>query len=274
MKVFISADMEGLAGVSGWEQVTETHPEYRLTVELFLKEVNAAVEGAMAGGAKEILVNDSHAGMRNLPIEQLNPGASLIQGNLKPLSMVQGVEGGCDLAFFLGYHAGVGSPAAICDHSYSSRSLFQVKWNGQTMSEAALNAAVCGHFQVPVGLVSGDRETVRQAQALFPGIATVSTKEGISRFAACHRHPLLVREEIRQKAKWAVQHLDQACLFQIKPPVEMEVTFADTARADLAGLVPGTIRQDGRSVVYQAPGILAAFSVLQVFLLMARSLPA
>jgi len=274
MKVFISADMEGVAGVSSWEQVTETHPEYPPAVELLWKEVNAAVDGAMAGGAKEILINDSHGSMRNLPIEKLNPCASLIQGNLKPLSMVQGVDQGCDLAFFLGYHAAVGSPAAICDHSYSSRSLFQVKWNGQTMSEAALNAAVCGHFQVPVGLVSGDQETIRQAQALFPGIVTISTKQGVSRFAACHRHPVLVREEIRQKAKWAVEHLDQACLFCMKTPVEMEVTFTDTARADLAGLVPGTIRQDGRSVVYQAPGILAAFSVLQVYLLMARSLPA
>jgi D-amino peptidase len=266
--------MEGVAGVSCWEQVNETHAEYPAAVELLWQEVNAAVDGAMAGGATEIVINDSHAGMRNLPIEKLNPAASLIQGSLKPLSMVQGVERGSDLAFFLGYHAAVGSPAAICDHSYSSRSLFQVKWNGQVMSEAALNAAVCGHFAVPVGLVSGDQETVRQAQALFPGIATVPTKEGISRFAACHRHPLVVREEIRQKAKWAVEHLDQACLFQIQTPVEMEVTFTDTARADLAGLVPGTIRQDGRSVIYRTPGILEAFSVLQVYLLMARSLPA
>jgi D-amino peptidase len=272
MKVYISADLEGISGMVSWDQMKEGTLEFEKAVDLMLKEVNAAVEGAIKGGADEVLVNDSHGYMRNLPIEGLHPKARLISGFVKPLSMVEGVEG-ADLAFFIGYHAGVGTGSSICDHSYSSSSVFRLRINGLDFSETAINAAVCGYFRVPVGLVTGDRETVNQAKALLPGVLTVETKIGISRFAASCRHPLEVRQEIEEKAQAALSKL-KAGGFQVmcvEAPVKLEVTFTQTGKADVAELLPGTERLDGRTILYQGKDILEAFRVLQALLLIARS---
>ena len=271
MKVYISADMEGISGIVSWEQVTDSHPEYARSVMLMLREVNAAIEGALLGGADEILVNDSHASMRNLPIEELNPRASLLSGNIKPLSMVQGVESGFDLAFFLGYHGAVGSNQAICDHSYSSSSVFSVSLNGQAMSETGINAALCGFYGTPVALVSGDEATVAQAQVLLTDVETVATKRAVGRFAAICRHPLLVREEIQQKARRAVEEAVRFHPFRLTPPIQLEVVFSQSSKADLAELLPGSVRLDGRRLLFRGENMPEIFRVLQAFLILARA---
>ncbi|MGB9833535.1 MAG: M55 family metallopeptidase [bacterium] len=272
MKVYISADLEGISGMVSWDQMKEDTPEYAKAVELMLKEVNAAVEGAVKGGASEVLVNDSHGYMRNLPIEGLHPKANLISGFIKPLSMVQGAEG-ADLAFFIGYHAGVGTRASICDHSYSSGSVFRLSINGKDFSETAINAAVCGHFGVPVGLVTGDQETVNQARVILPGVLTVATKVGITRFAASCRHPLEVRKEIEEKAQAALIKFKEGGFqpFLVETPVTMEITFMQTAKADVAELLPGTERLDGRTLIYRGKDILEVYRALQALLFLARS---
>lgn len=272
MKVYISADLEGISGMVSWDQMKEGTPEYEKAVDLMIKEVNAAVAGALKGGASEVIVNDSHGYMKNLPIEGLHPKTRLISGFIKPLSMVEGVEE-ADLAFFIGYHAGVGTKASICDHSYSSSSVFRLRINGVDYSETAINAAVCGYFRVPVGLVTGDRETVKQAKAFLPGVLTVETKIGISRFAASCRHPLEVRQEIEEKAQAALSKFKEG-EFQavcVEAPVDLEVTFTQTGKADVAELLPGTERLDGRTVLFRGKDILEAFRVLQALLLLARS---
>ncbi|MEI6509826.1 MAG: M55 family metallopeptidase [bacterium] len=271
MKVYISADMEGISGIVSWEQVTESHPEYARSVILMLREVNAAIEGALLGGADEILVNDSHASMRNLPIEELNPRALLLSGNTKPFSMVQGVETGFDLAFFLGYHGAVGSNRAICDHSYSSSSIFSVSLNGQAMSETGINAALCGFYGAPVALVSGDEETVGQAHTLLPDIETVAAKRAIGRFAAICRHPQLVREEIQQKARRAVEEAVRFHPYCLTPPIQMEIVFSQSSKADFAELLPGSRRLDGRRLFFQGENMAETFRALQAFLVLARA---
>jgi D-amino peptidase len=271
MKIFISVDLEGISGLVSWDQMTGNSPEYAKAVDLMLKEVNAAVEGAIKGGANEVVVNDSHGYMKNLPAEGLHPNASLVSGDLKPLSMVQGVEGS-DLVFFIGYHAGVGTKAGICDHTYSSKSVFQLKFNGQAFSETAINAAVCGHYGVPVGLVTGDLETVNQAKALLPDALTVITKTGISRFAAYLRHPQEVRTEIASKAQMAVKEAQRFQPFRIQTPVVMEITFVHSAKADLVELVPGTERVDSRTIQFKGENVLEVYRALQVFLILAQSI--
>lgn len=277
MKVFISADLEGISGLVSWDQMKEGTPEYDRAVDLMVKEVNSAVEGAIKGGADQVVVNDSHGYMRNIPIEKLHPKANLISGFTKPFSMVQGVEG-TDIAFFIGYHAGVGTRAAICDHSYSSGSVFQLKINGVDFSETAINAAVCGHFGVPVALLTGDEQTVEQAKAFLPGILTVTTKTGITRFSAHLRHPLEVRVEIEEKASLAVKQFlkgnqDSPAFssFTVKPPVILEVTLLHSAKADVAELLPGVKRLDGRTLLFKANDILEAFRALLAILYLARS---
>lgn len=276
MKVFISADLEGISGLVSWDQMKEGTPEYERAVDLMVKEVNSAVEGAVKGGADQVVVNDSHGYMRNINIENLHPRASLISGFTKPLSMVQGVEGS-GLAFFIGYHAGVGTMGAICDHSYSSGSVFQLKVNGVDFSETAINAAVCGHFGVPVALLTGDEQTVEQAKVFLPGVLSVATKTGITRFSAHLRHPLEVRAEIEEKAREAVEKFlkgnpDSPTFlpFIVKPPVLLEVTLLHTAKADVAELLPGVKRLDGRTLLFKAGDILEAFRALQAMLFLAR----
>ncbi|MCR4428213.1 MAG: M55 family metallopeptidase [Caldiserica bacterium] len=276
MKVFISADLEGISGLVSWDQMKEGTPEYERAVDLMVKEVNSAVEGAVKGGADQVVVNDSHGYMRNINIENLHPKASLISGFTKPLSMVQGVEGS-DLAFFIGYHAGVGTREAICDHSYSSGSVFQLKVNGVDFSETAINAAVCGHFGVPVALLTRDEQTVEQAKVFLPGALSVATKTGITRFSAHLRHPREVRAEIEEKAREAVEKFLQGnpnsptfFPFTVKPPVLLEVTLLHTAKADVAELLPGVKRLDGRTLLFKAGDILEAFRALQAMLFLAR----
>jgi D-amino peptidase len=273
MRVYISADMEGIAGVVSWEQVLEGSPEYARTVTLMMREVNAAVEGAVLGGADEVLVNDSHATMRNLPIDELHPRSSLVSGNLKPFSMVQGVEAGYDLALFLGYHAAVGSSCAICDHSYSSSSVFSISLNGSAMSETGINAALCGHFGVPVAMVTGDETTVVQARQLLGDLETVVTKQALSRFSAICRHPAAVREEIQQKARRAVEERERFHPYRLEPPIDLEVVMAHSGKADLAELLPGSRRLGGRTVAFRAEDMPLAFRALQAFLLLARAIP-
>ncbi|TMI77011.1 MAG: hypothetical protein E6H04_14555, partial [Bacillati bacterium ANGP1] len=127
MKVFISADMEGTAGVTDWDQVMPDQPDYARFRRLMTEEVNAAILGALEGGAKEIVVNDSHNTMRNLLIEELHPLAQLISGSPKPYSMMQGIDNTFDAVFFTGYHAAAGTQNGILDHTYSSLSVRQLK---------------------------------------------------------------------------------------------------------------------------------------------------
>jgi len=139
MKVYISCDMEGVSGIVDSKQTRMDGEEYKRAQKLMTGEVNAAIEGALAGGATEILVNDSHGLMRNILIEELNPNAQLISGSSKPLSMMQGIDESFDAAFFIGYHAQAGTPYSVLDHTYSSI-VYQVSLNGRPVGETGLNA--------------------------------------------------------------------------------------------------------------------------------------
>ena len=172
MKVLISADMEGTCGVSSWVQVTpsenasagEPHNqgEYDRARHRMTAEVNAAIEGALEGGADEVIVNDSHDGMRNLIADSLHPSCRFISGNDKPLSMMQGVDLediGC--AFFTGYHAKAGTPGGPLAHTWSGW-VNDVRFDGRSTGEFGINAAIAGHFGVPITLVVGDEKAVAQ----------------------------------------------------------------------------------------------------------------
>ena len=163
MKVLISADMEGTCGVTSWVQVMppeyggqhSSTVEYEMARRRMTREVNAAVEGALAGGAEEVIVNEAHNGMRNLIPEELHPSVRFITGNDKELGMVQGVqEEGIGAVFYTGYHARAGTPAAPLAHTWTGY-VNDVRFNGQSTGEYGINAAVAGHFGVPVTLVKG-----------------------------------------------------------------------------------------------------------------------
>jgi D-amino peptidase len=252
MRVYISVDMEGVAGVVHEDQTDPTEPrhagEYNRFRKLMTQEANAAIAGALEAGAKTILVNDSHWLMRNLLAEDLNPAAELLSGGPKRLSMVEGIEVGFDAAMFIGYHARAGTRNATIDHTYTSR-VYEARLNGEPVGELALNAAMAGVHGVAVALVSGDQALAAEARALLgDGIETVVVKQAVGRFAARSVAPSKACERVRAGAVAALGRKHSP--FRIPAPMRLEVDFALTQMADMAELVPGSTRTGGRTVSY------------------------
>jgi D-amino peptidase len=254
MRVYISVDMEGIAGVAHEDQTDPVDPrhagEYNRFRRLMTNEANAAIVGAIEAGAAAVLVNDSHWLMRNLLAEELHPAAELLSGGPKRLSMVEGIDGGFDAAMFIGYHARAGTRNATIDHTYTSR-VYEARLNGQSVGELAINAAMAGVFGVAVVLVSGDQSLAAEARTLLgDGVETVVVKQAVGRFAARSLAPAEACERIREGAAKALRR--RHAPFVLKPPIHLEVDFALTQMADMAELVPGSIRTAGRTLSYTA----------------------
>ena len=252
MRVYISVDMEGVAGVVHEDQTDPIDPrhagEYNRFRRLMTAEANAAIEGALAAGAERVLVNDSHWLMMNLLAEELHPAAELLSGGPKARSMVEGVEGGFDAALFVGYHARAGAGHAIIDHTYTSR-VHEARLNGRPVGELAINAALAGTYDVPVALVSGDQSLAAEARELLgPSVETVVVKHAVGRFAARSVAPSVACRLIRNGTAAALQRPHAP--LRIPAPVRLEVDFQITQMADMAELVPGSVRTAGRTVSY------------------------
>ena len=271
MKIFISADMEGVAGVTDWDQVMPDRPDYARFRRLMTEEVNAAILGAIEAGAKEIVVNDSHHTMRNLLIEELHPQAQLVSGSPKPHSMMQGIDTSFDAVFFTGYHAASGTQDGVLDHTYSSDAVRQVKLGPHAVGEAGLNAALAGHYKVPVALITGDATAVAQARKLLAHIEGVAVKEPIGRLAARSQQPVEARRQIKEGATRALRRVKDLRPFVLPKPVALEVEWMYTAMADRCMLFPGLTRVGPRTTSYKARDAEQAFSLFLACLVLARS---
>ncbi len=260
MKLYISADMEGTAAVASWTQVdpknTTEYPYYRRLMSL---EVRAAIDGARAAGATDVLVNDSHSSMRNVLWDELPDDVRMIYGNRKPFSMNEGIDASFAAAFFTGYHAGVGEADGTLDHTYSPDTVYAVRVNGIRCSEGLLNAALAGSYGVPVVLVTGDRVTVESLARHLPWIRTVATKEAIGRFAVNSLSPEFARRRIAAAAREAIERVGEAKPFVFDAPIDLEIDFTGTQNADFAELIPGVERIGGRTVRYVHDDFRVAF---------------
>ncbi|HTU81677.1 MAG TPA: M55 family metallopeptidase [Candidatus Acidoferrales bacterium] len=264
MKLYVSSDMEGVAGVCTWQQVDARtpHPEYAIYRKYYTQEVAAAIEGARAAGAGDVLVNDSHGPMRNFDLDELPADVRIVFGNRKPLSMVQQADGGFDGAFFVGYHGGIGDANAVLCHTYSPGVVYDVRLNGVRCSEATINAGLLGHFGVPLLLVTGDRTTVEGVREQMPWVRGVAVKESIGNFAASSLTPAAARRAIRLESEAAVAQAAGARPYLFTPPIELVVQFVKTEQADLVEMIPGFERAGSRSVrfVHDAfPVVFRAF---------------
>jgi len=274
MKILISADMEGVAGITAVEQTDPVgQPEYARSCELMTAEVRAACEGATAGGATDILVNDSHWNMRNIIHEQLPPDVRLIRGSLKPLSMNQGLDASCKAAAFVGYHAPVGTADAILDHTYTGETLYDVRVNGERCSEARVNAAVAGCFGVPVIFISGDQSACADARSFLPWVEAIEVKRAIGRYAASSLSPEQARKAISAGMQRAVAGVagGRAKPFSFASPVTLELVFTSTAKTDMASLLPGAERVDGRTLRYGDPDFLTVFRAFRAMMTLGAS---
>ena len=249
MKVFISIDMEGISGVASWRERQEVYSKH-MEADLL-----AAIHGAFDGGAKEIVVADSHSTGMNINPEVLPKNVQLVRGYPRVYYMMQGLTSDFDVVFFIGYHAPAGFIHGQMDHTFSSYTIYEVRVNGEVFGEAELNALYASYLGVPVGLITGDRALFEFSRPKFPdSVEFVVTKEGLSRYAA-KLYPLeQVRKEIRDKAKTAVMKKHE--LFNRSPDqdgnYEVEIDVIDTLKADFIAIMPGIERVSGRTLRYYA----------------------
>jgi D-amino peptidase len=250
MRIYISSDMEGVAGVCAWQQVearTPT-PDFAIFARYYTQEVTNAIEGARAGGATDVLVNDSHGPMRNLLLDELPGDVRVIFGNRKPFSMVQDADTGFGGAFFVGYHGATGDADAVLCHTYTPSVIYEVRLNGVRCSEATINAGLLGHYGVPLLLITGDRTTVEGAQAQMPWVHGVVVKDSIGNFAASSMTPAAAQRAIRRGAEEAVRSAEQAKLYRFESPVTLDVQLVTAAQAHLVATMPGFERTGPRSL--------------------------
>jgi len=266
MKVLISVDMEGICGVTSWVQVmppeVDGHPrstvEYERARARLTREVNAAVEGALEGGADEVVVNEAHDGMRNLVADDLHESVRFITGSDKPLGMMQGVDlPGVGAAFFVGYHAKAGTPHAPLAHTWTGY-VNDVRLNGRSTGEFGINAALAGHFGVPVTLVTGDDQAVAQVRAwVGEQVVGVVVKEGFTTFSALHLHPRRAQQLIHAGAREAVARAGGATAWRLAAGTRAEIDFDHQARAQACLFLPGVDRAGERTVAFTARDALA-----------------
>ena len=204
MKLFISSDIEGTAGIVDWQQVRASGADYELGRRLLTDEVNAAIDGAVEAGATEILVNDSHSTMQNIRPNALHGNTSYLSGRHKPLYMMEGLDGTFDAVFMVAYHGSIGAERAILSHTYNPLAVWDARLNGVAVGESALNALVAVHHRVPVVLITGDDATAEEARPFLPGAETVVVKRSITRFAAESLHPDRACQLIRDGAARAL----------------------------------------------------------------------
>ena len=273
MKILIAADMEGITGVVNWDQVDPGHSEYARFRKIMTAEVNAAVRGAFDGGAAEVVIADGHSRGCNILIEELDDRARLNSGTFAPFSMVEGIENGVDGVIYVGYHARAGTEQAILDHTWATR-VMGVWLNNILVGEAGLNAAVCGHFEAPILMVSGDQAVCAEVTALLGQVETVKVKQATSRFSAEHLPLDQSRQQIQAAAKRAVQRLkDGIAPKPYKPdlPVKVTLEFAQSDMVDSAMRFPGAVRVGGRRISYEAVDMPAAYRTFRAAVALAGS---
>jgi len=252
MRIYISADMEGVNGVVLKEHVDPACKEYEPARQWMVAEVNAAIEGAVAAGAREVVVNDSHNNMANLPVDKLHPLAHVVSGPGKPFSMVQDLDASFAAAFFVGYHARFGTANAIHDHIFAYSSYEAVWINDRQVGELGLNAGMAGHYGVPTVLVTGDAALCEEARALNPALHAVAVKEGRARHAA-HCYPFhQTLAAIREQSEKAVRGCRGISLISFPPPLTLRVRFQKAEMAEFASLLPDSQRIDAFTVECEA----------------------
>ena len=269
MRIFISADMEGVAGISSNSQREPDLRDYSWGRKLMTEEVNAAIRGAFEAGAKKVLVNDSHNTMDNLLPDLLDRRAKLITGNRKPLSMMQGISKQFDAALFIGYHAYRGTAQSVMDHTYSEGSINAVHVNGKPAGETYLNGLFAGAFGVPLVMVSGDQSLRQEVQALDPKIEAVVVKEGLSRYCAAHDHPEVACENIQKGVFQALSAPQFPKPLRLRPPYRFEVDLIHTHMADHCLLVPGVVKKGPRKIVFRQSDYITAYKEFLVLLRLA-----
>lgn len=270
MKVFISADIEGVSGVVHREHTARTGREHDYARMLLSEEVNACVLGALEAGAEEIIVNDAHGTMRNLFHEKLHPKAELILGSPKKLAMMEGIDETYAAAFFLGYHTMMGKNG-ILNHTFHGAVVRSVVVNGIEVGEFGLNALVANHFKVPVVFVSGCNLLADEAKELIPSIHTAVVKQTVNQTVAQNLHPITARTLIQSTAKEALESYKSVAPFKLEGPYTFDMQFLHTGLADAAAILPYVKRKDAVTVSFTVEDIIIGYRMVRSLIMIANA---
>jgi D-amino peptidase len=265
MKVFISVDLEGVAGYVQWDVADRQREREFVTLDL-----NAAIDGAFEGGASQVYVTEAHANMRNIIPEEIDGRALFISGRPKAQNHMAGIDGSFDAAIQVGYHSKAGTLNGVMAHSFRG-SIFSLKFNDVEVGEIGADAAIAGYYGVPVVLVTGDLAAVTEAKGLLGDIETVSVKKGISRHAALCIPPEEARKQIRTGALRALKKVEDIEPFTFSPPINTEVTYIDPSHADAVSHLPFIKRVNGCTVSFQTNDYLDSFEIFDALYRLAAS---
>ncbi|MDZ7360438.1 MAG: M55 family metallopeptidase [candidate division KSB1 bacterium] len=263
LKLYISADMEGVVGVVTNDQLGPDGFEYQRAREFMTAEVNAAIEAAFAAGATEILVGDSHGNGQNLLIDKLPKNVQVVRSWPRPLMMVQGIDETFDGVIFLGYHTSTTNPEGVRAHTISSATLADVRLNGISMPEAGINAAIAGHFNVPVIMISGDDAIVKEATALLGNIEGATVKWAYSFHSAKTMTPEAAYDLIREKVKTAVGRIKDFKPYKLKTPIQLEVRFKNYRPSEILSYLPIVQRADAHSIKFTGKDMIEVSKFLE-----------
>lgn len=256
-RIYISVDMEGIGHVVN-AQTAAGQFDYERGRRLMTAEVNAVIEGCLAGGAGEIVVSDSHGNAQNIIPEELNEKAYLIRSFPRPLLQMEGIDSSFDGVIFIGYHPKEGTPEANLSHTIWGTKFAWIKVNDLEVSEALFNAAVAGHFGVPVIMVCGDQNVAREARENFGPVETVVTKESLGFLSAKSPHPKVIQAEMRKKAELAVKKIKDLKPFTVKKPVRLDIGFKNIFDAETTAYLPWVKRTEGKAVQVEFKDMLEA----------------
>jgi D-amino peptidase len=265
-KVYISADMEGVVGAVTGDQLGPTGFEYERFRGFMTNEVLAAIEGARAAGATEFLVSDSHGNGENLLIERFPKDVQIVRSWPRPLAMMEGIDASFDAVVFIGYHASTTNPAGVRAHTMSSANFADVRINGISMPEAGLNAAVAGHFNVPVVMISGDDVIVKEAQALLGPIDGAVVKWALGFHSARTMTPEAGCDLIRETAKRAIGRIRELKPYKVAAPVTLDLRFKNYRPTEVLALLPIVERTDAHSIRYRGKDMLEVTRFLEFVL--------
>lgn len=258
MKIYICADIEGIAGVVSFQHLSPEGFEYQRAREWMTAEVAAAAEAALEGGASEVVISDSHGNGQNLLMERLPRDCTLIRSWPRPLEMMQGIEaGGFSGVMLIGHHSGHTGERGVMAHTFTG-AIMEVRLNGEPASETRFNAALAGHFNVPVLLATGDDAYVEHVRGLLGGIETVTTKWVIGDYSARTRMPAASADLVRAAAAKAMSRRDEASPYRVSEPVQLDIVYKQRLPAEVMGMMPGVERIGPTTIRFRARTILEA----------------
>ncbi len=263
MKLYVSVDMEGITGLPDYTYVDYKEHNYERGRKIMTDETNYVIDAAYKFGCDDILINDSHSKMNNILIEELHPDASLITGEVKPYSMMQGLDDSYAGAMFIGYHARAGQYGVMSHAMVHAVRNFYI--NDKPIGELGLNAYLAGHYGVPILMVAGDDQAAKEAEELIPNITTAAVKETISRSSVKSLTPKKAGDLLTDKVNQALDNRHN--VKPLTPPENptLEIEFNNHGQAEWANLMPGTEIVPGTTIVnYQTKDILEAYQAMLV----------